>query len=47
MFCIFNEKERCPAYISKVNSNCEKSLMITNKEKKVWYYVAMKNYQHY
>ena len=31
------EKEMCPAYISKINSNCEKQiilLMIPNEEKK-------------
>ena len=38
------EKERCPAYISKNNSNFEKQiilLMISNKEKR-WQYLAIK-----
>ena len=32
------EKETCPAYISKINSNCEKQiilLMILNEEKRM------------
>ena len=34
----------CPSYISKINSNCEKKilLMILNKEKKGWHYLAVK-----
>ena len=38
--------EICPAYISKVNSNFEKQiilLMIPIEEKKGWYYFAVKN----
>ena len=40
----------CPAYISKINSNGEKQiiiLMIPNKEKEGWHYLAVKNYLHY
>ena len=40
------ETEICPAYISKINSNCEKQmipLMIQNKEKEGWPYLAVKN----
>ena len=32
----------CPAYVSKINSNCEKqiiSLMIPNEEKEGWHYL--------
>ena len=39
------EKEICPAYISKINSNCEKQiilLMVPNKEKEGWHYLAIK-----
>ena len=39
------EKEICPAYISKINSNCEKQiilLMIPNKEKEGWHYLVIK-----
>ena len=39
------EKEIWPAYISKINSNCEKQiilLMIQNKEKEGWHYLAVK-----
>ena len=39
------EKEICPAYISKINSNCEKQiiiLMIPNKSKEGWHYLAVK-----
>ena len=38
------EKERCPAYISQNNSNCEKQiiqLMIPNEEKEGWHYLAV------
>ena len=38
-------KEICPAYISKINSNCEKQiilLMIPNVEKEGWHYLAIK-----
>ena len=41
----FKEKEICPAYISKINSNCEKQtilLMVLNKEKEGWNYLAVK-----
>ena len=44
------EKEICPAYISKNNSNYEKQiilLMIPIEENKDWNYVAVKNYLHY
>ena len=39
------EKEICPAYISKINSNCEKQiilLIIPNFEKEGWHYPAVK-----
>ena len=39
------EKEICPAYLSKINSNCKKQiilLMIPNKEKEGWHYFAVK-----
>ena len=39
------EKEICSAYISKINSTCEKQiipLMIPNEEKKGWHYLAVK-----
>ena len=39
------EKEICQAYISRINSNCEKQiilLMIPNEEKKGWHYLAVK-----
>ena len=39
------EKEICPTYIWKINSNCEKQiilLMIPNQEKKGWYYLTVK-----
>ena len=38
------EKEISPAYISKINSNCEKQiilLMIPNEEKEGWCYLAV------
>ena len=38
-------KEICPAYISKINSNCERQiilLMNPNKEKEGWHYLAVK-----
>ena len=34
----------CPAHISKIDSNCEKQmilLMIPNKEKEGWHYLAV------
>ena len=40
------EKEICPAYISKINSNCEKQIilsMILNEDKEGWHYLAVKN----
>ena len=43
------EKEICWAYISKINSICEKKinpLMIPNEEKEVWCDQAVKNYPH-
>ena len=39
------QKEICPAYVSKVNSNCKKQivlLMIPNEEKEGWHYLAVK-----
>ena len=39
------EKEICPAYISKINSNFEKQiilLMISNEEKEGWHCLAVK-----
>ena len=39
------EKEVCPAYISKINSNCKKQiilLMTPNEEKEGWHYLAVK-----
>ena len=39
------EKEICPAYISKINSNCEKQiilLIIPDKEKEGWHYLTVK-----
>ena len=39
------EKEICPAYISKINSNCEKQiilLIILNLEKEGWHYPSVK-----
>ena len=52
------EKVICPAYISKINSNCEKKkifLMIPNEEKEGrkakskgrWHCLAVKHYLHY
>ena len=43
------EKDICPTYISKINSNCEKQiilLIMPNKEKEGRYYLALKNYLH-
>ena len=43
-FCIL-ERKICSAYISKINANCEKQivlLMIPNKEKEQWHYLAVK-----
>ena len=38
------EKEICPAYISKADSNCGKKiiLMVLNEEKEGWDYLAVK-----
>ena len=39
------EKEICPTYISKINSNCEKEiilLMVSSEEKEGWDYLASK-----
>ena len=39
------EKEICSAYISKINSNCEKQiilLIIVNEEKEGWHCLAVK-----
>ena len=39
------EKEICQAYISRINSNCEKQiilLIIPNEEKEGWHYLAVK-----
>ena len=39
------EKEICLAYVSKINSNIEKQiilLMIPNKEKEAWHYLTVK-----
>ena len=41
-----NEKEIYPVYISKIDSNFVKQiilLMITNEEKEGWHYLAVKN----
>ena len=41
------EKEICPAYISEINSNCEKQvilLMTPNEDKKGWHYLAVKKF---
>ena len=46
IFCVLKKKKTCSAYISKINSNCEKQitlLMITNEEKEgLWHYIAVK-----
>ena len=39
------EKALCPAFISKINSNCEKKLIvltISNYKEEVWHYLAVK-----
>ena len=38
------EKEICPAYISKINSNCEKQIirLFPNEEKESCHYLAVK-----
>ena len=51
IFCIYvQEKEICPANISKINWNCKKQiilLMIPNEEKQGRHYLAVKNYLNY
>ena len=44
IFCVLKKKEICATYISKINSNCEKQilLMIPNEEKEEWHYLAWK-----
>ena len=45
-----NEKEICPVYISKIDSNCEKQInliIFPNEEKEGWHYLAVKNYLRY
>ena len=42
--------EICPAYISKINCDCEKQIiliMIQNEKREGWHYLAVKNYLHY
>ena len=42
--CI-KEMEICPAYISKINSNCENQiilLMTPNEEREGWHYLGVK-----
>ena len=48
ILCI-NEKGMCPAYISKISSNCEKKnfLMVPNEKKKNCIILRYKNYLHY
>ena len=48
IFCIV-KKEICPANVSKINSNCEKQIIllkIPNKQKEGWHYLSIKNYLH-
>ena len=43
------EKEMCPAYISKINSSCEKQIILSiipNEEKESWHYLAVAKYRH-
>ena len=43
-------KEICPAYILKINSHCEKQIIlltIPNLEREGWHYLAVKNYLLY
>ena len=44
------ERDMHPAYITKINSNCEKQiifLMIPNEEKEIWpYFAVKKDYLH-
>ena len=42
--------EICPAYILKINSDCEKQIilsLIPNEEKESLHYLAVKNYLQY
>ena len=42
---ILKKREKCPACISKFNSNCEKQIIILiniNDEKESWHYLAVK-----
>ena len=44
------ERKICPAYISKINWNCEKQiivLMIRNEENEGWSYLAVKKNLNY
>ena len=44
------ERKICPAYISKINWNCEKQiivLMIRNEENEGWRYLAVKKNLNY
>ena len=41
------EKEILPVYISKHNSTREKQIMIPNKKKERWHYLAVKKFLHY
>ena len=45
MFFLLNKKKMCTTYISKVNSNCEKQiilLVIQNEKKEDWHYFSAK-----
>ena len=44
-FLYTKEMKKCPAYFSKIHSNCENQiilLMIPNKEREGWHYLAIK-----
>ena len=46
---VLKQTEMCHAYVSKINSDCEKQiilLMILNEVKEGWHYLAVKNYLH-
>ena len=50
IFYILKKKKTCLVCISKINSDCEKEvilLMIPNEEKEGWHYLSEKNYPHY
>ena len=50
IFLYKKEKEKCPAYITKINPSYKKQvilLMIPNEENEGWHYPAVKNYVHY